>query len=361
MIALIPSYEPTDKLVTVVEDLRSAAPWITILVVDDGSGPEYAARFAAAQSAGAQLIHYPNNRGKGYALKTGFRYVLAEHPGEDVVCADSDGQHRTADIVRVAEAMSASSEAMVLGGRRFTGRVPLRSKIGNAAARAAFRSNTGITIHDTQTGLRGFPAAILDWLLTIKGNRFEYELNMLLEASSTGHKISELPIETIYLDDNTSSHFRPIVDSLRVAAPFLTYAAISLASFAIDTAALQLMFTVTGGLLASVVIARVVSGLVNFALNRRFVFRAKERRSAGGDALRYLALALVLVAASYLVLDALTAAGIPLVPAKIMTDTGLYVVSFLAQRYLVFVRRRSTSSSPPEAHVADDQRGTIVG
>jgi putative flippase GtrA len=351
MIALIPAYEPTDRLAFVVEDLRRAAPWLTILVVDDGSGPEYAARFADARSAGALLIRYPENHGKGYALKTGFRHVLAEYPGEDVVCADSDGQHRTEDIVRVARALGASPETMILGGRRFTGKVPLRSKMGNAAARAAFHSNTGITIHDTQTGLRGFPASILDWLLTVKGDRFEYELNMLLEASSSGRKIDELPIETIYLDNNTSSHFRPIVDSLRVAMPFLTYAAVSLASFAMDTAVLQLTFTMTGVLLASVVIARITSGVFNFALNRRFVFRASEHRRASGDALRYLALALVLSAASYLALSALTAAGFPLIPAKILADTSLYVLSFLAQRYIVFARHRPATASSTETTV----------
>ncbi len=346
MIALIPAYEPGPRLVDVVTGLRQCAPWLTVLAIDDGSGPQFDAVFDAAERAGAEVIRYSTNRGKGHALKVGFRHILRAYPGQDVVCADSDGQHSTTDIVRVAERIRGSDGAMVLGGRHFTGAVPLRSKIGNLVARHAFESTTGSVIRDTQTGLRGFPSAMLPWLVSIKGERFEYELNMLLGSSANHARIDELDIDTIYLEHNVSSHFRPIADSLRVMLPLLLFAVVSFASFLVDVIGLQLLFTATGSLLASVVGARLVSGSMNFMLNRRLVFRAQSSGHGRGDALRYVVLALALVAASYLLLTALTGLGVALVPAKLLTDATLYVLSFLVQRRFVFARRSVRAPQP---------------
>jgi len=356
MIALIPTYEPGTRLVAVVVGLRQHAPWLTVLVVDDGSGAGCDEVFAAVRDAGAEVIRYSINRGKGHALKVGFRHILRAYPGEDVVCADSDGQHGTSDIVRVAERIRRSDDAIVIGGRHFTGRVPLRSRVGNFVARHAFESTTGSVIRDTQTGLRGYPAALLPWLLSIKGERFEYELNLLLDSSANQTRIDEMDIETIYLEHNASSHFRPIVDSVRVMLPLLLFSVVSFGSFLLDMIGLQLLFTATGSLLASVIGARLLSGSMNFLLNRRLVFRAQGRGCARRDALRYLVLALALVAASYLLLTAFTGLGVALLPAKVFTDVTLYVSSFLVQRRFVFARRTVRSPEPdqrPEARRVD--------
>lgn len=332
MIVLIPSYQPDASLPALIRSLRRADPELRLLVVDDGSGRAYAGVFAAARDAGAETIGYPVNGGKGHALKAGFAHIL-ETGTDDVVTADGDGQHRVGDILRVAERVR-RGDALVLGGRRFTGDVPLRSRVGNAVSRAAFRLATGVSVHDTQTGLRGFPAAMLPELLRIGGERFDYELAMLLAEQ---RRLDEIPIETVYLEQNASSHFRPVRDSLRVLAPLLRYAGASLLSFGLDLVLLQLLSGVTGSLLLGVVGARVVSASVNFALNRRLVFGAGGRLRA--DALRYAGLALALLAANYLTLLALTAAAVPLLPAKLITEVGLYVLGFAAQRWFVFARR----------------------
>ncbi|WP_440709490.1 GtrA family protein [Herbiconiux sp. YIM B11900] len=384
MIVLIPAYEPDARLVEVVRELRAAAPGVSVLVVDDGSGPTFARVFGQARDAGAELIGYPVNHGKGYALKAGFAWVQAQHPHEAVVCADSDGQHRVADILRVAAELadavpgvvpgvvpgageapdasasgsvagsgsgSASGSTMVIGGRRFTGRVPLRSRLGNTVARGTFRLATGLEVGDTQTGLRGYPAGMLPWLREVKGERFEYELNALLGAGAAGYGIRELPIETVYLDHNASSHFRPVRDSLRVMRPFLRYAASSLAAFAIDLTMLAVLFAATGSLLLSVIGARLASASVNFVVNRQLVFRARRRRPVARDALRYAALAVVLLSASYGLLDLATGIGVPLLAAKLVTDTLLYLAGFLLQRRLVFSRARSAAPHPGSAPI----------
>ncbi|MBH0129362.1 bifunctional glycosyltransferase family 2/GtrA family protein [Salinibacterium sp. NK8237] len=336
MIILIPSFEPDDRLVQLVCDLRATAPLLRVVIVDDGSGPAYANLFAAVQRVGAEVIGYDDNRGKGHALKLGFRHIRDNYPGEALVCADSDGQHKVSDILRVVAQLQASDGAMVLGGRAFAGDVPTRSRFGNAVSRAAFKFATGVAVRDTQTGLRGYPASMLEWLLSIKGERFEYELNALLATRSAGIRIEEIEIETVYLQHNASSHFRPIVDSVKVFAPLLRYISSSLAAFLIDAIGLFILFALTQSLLVSVVGARLVSASVNFLINRHLVFNSSNRDHVARDALRYVILALALVASSYVWLSVLVDWGVPLVIAKVFSDVTLYIISFQVQRRFVF-------------------------
>lgn len=361
MIVLIPSFQPDRRLVDLVDDLLAADCSLTILIVDDGSGPDYASVFAEAREHGAELIGTTSNHGKGHALKLGFRHALVHHRGEDVVCADSDGQHRVDDILRVAERVLAESDvretrpAIVLGGRRFVGDVPRRSRFGNAVSRHLFSATTGGDVHDTQTGLRGYPAELLGWLLEVPGERFEYELTTLVRAQAAGHRIVEVPIDTVYLDENASSHFRPVVDSVRVMLPIAAFALVGFLSFVIDVAALQVLDTLTGSLLVAVVGARALSATVNFLLNRRLVFRAGTASGIRRQALRYGALALVLLGASYLLIAALTGLGVGLISAKIVAEVTLFAVSYAVQRGVVFAGRRGRATAPDVATPAHDR------
>ena len=338
MIALIPAYEPGSRLLEVVDALTSAAPGVRVVVVDDGSGPGYAHLFDAVGTMGCEVLRHRVNRGKGAALRTGFAFVARTWPGEEVVCADSDGQHGVVDILRVAGRVG-NGESIVLGARQFSGQVPVRSRFGNAATRMLFRLATGHRLQDTQTGLRGYSAALLPWLLSIPGDRFEYEMDVLLQAARRGLPVEEIGIATIYLEGNASSHFRPLVDSLRVYTPLLAFLLSSFGAFLVDVVALLALDAVTGSLLVSVVAARSVSGGVNFLVNRRLVFRGRgAARSVRAAALRYGALAGGLLAANYAVLRTLTDLGVTLLPAKLLAEAGLVAVSFLVQRHLVFRR-----------------------
>ena len=222
MVVLIPAYEPDQRLVDVVAELRRRTPDWRIVVVDDGSGRTYTHLFTDVAALGATVLTHSANQGKGAALKTGFTWVREHAPGEAVVCADSDGQHLIADVVRVAAAVVPG--AMVLGGRRFTGSVPLRSRFGNTITRHVFRVLSGIALYDTQTGLRAYPHELLGWLLSVPGDRFEYEFQALLRARPAGVRIVEIEIETVYDVREKSSHFRPLRDSWRIYAPLVTHA-----------------------------------------------------------------------------------------------------------------------------------------
>lgn len=336
MAVLIPSYEPTERLAAVVRGVRLLDPAMPVLVVDDGSGPSYASQFEAARAAGAEVLHLPRNRGKGAALKVGLYRLLATRPGQDVVTADSDGQHTPSDIVAVARA-TAGQSALVLGCRGFTGDVPPASRFGNAVSRWLFRLAAGFPVSDTQTGLRGIPSGLVGWASTIPGDRFEYEQNMLLRCSAAGVTVREVPIETVYFDHNSGTHFRPIADSVRVILPLLLFAGSSLASFVVDTVVFAALYGLTGWIAASIVGARLLSAGVNFVLNGAVVFRSGgqlPRKVAG-----YVLLAVGLLGASIAGTTGLVALGLPALAAKILTESALFLVSYQVQRRLIFTDR----------------------
>ena len=343
MYVLIPAYQPDARLPRLILELHRADPSSKIVVVDDGSGQKFSDIFEASATAGAHVISYENNRGKGYALREGFTWIrdVAGDSRECVVTADADGQHTLNDIFRVGRTCTDTGKS-VLGVREFVGHVPARSRIGNTATSALFWLATGWKLKDTQTGLRAFPVALLPALLEVQGDRYEYELRVLLHLAKFRHPVSQIPIETIYEAGNPTSHFRPLQDSARIWAPLLKFAASSGVATVIDYVLVLVLNALTGALFLPVIAARVVSASVNFAMNRR-VFEATGvplRRSA----LRYAALAVAVVAGSYTMLAVLTGIGIPLWIAKIIADTTMYLVSYSAQSRYVFAPAQEQST-----------------
>jgi glycosyltransferase involved in cell wall biosynthesis len=197
-----------------VDTVAGLTPWAKhIVLVDDGSAPEYHPLFAEAEKYGCVLLRHESNRGKGAALKTAFDWLARNCPEEPVVCADSDGQHYIGDILSIARAVVPGSCVIVLGSRYFDKTTPLRSRMGNGATRAIFRAITGTRLYDTQTGLRGYPPELMPWLRSIDGDRFEYEYNVLLHVAKANMKIREIPINTLYKDRNKGTHFRTFRDA----------------------------------------------------------------------------------------------------------------------------------------------------
>lgn len=216
-VVLIPAREPDEHLLLLVDDLLGCG-FRYIVVVDDGSSRACAAIFEALQLlSSVHVVRHEHNRGKGRALKTGIDLILREMPLiQGVITADADGQHTAVDIARVATALAKNGIKPVLGVRMFTGAVPLRCRMGNGTTRFIFRRLTGVGLSDTQTGLRGFPRDLLPGLLQLQGERYEYEMAVLTHLCRAGRTPVEVPIETLYLDGNRSSHFKPFRDSIRI-------------------------------------------------------------------------------------------------------------------------------------------------
>jgi glycosyltransferase involved in cell wall biosynthesis len=225
-VVLLPVFRPQASLQELVNALRAEGfEPARMVIVDDGSGPDAEPLLASLRLLGCEVLQHVINMGKGVALKTGFKHCLTAHPGADVICADPDGQHHAPDIRRIADRTGAGN--IVLGVRSF-GKMPPRSRFGNTVTRALFRTATGRGVSDTQTGLRAFPAALIEHLSTVPGERFEYEMNVLLDIARTGQPIDEVRIPATYVNGNASSHFGSVADSLRVYRPLLQYAATSL-------------------------------------------------------------------------------------------------------------------------------------
>ena len=356
---VLPSLDPDEKLIAVVDGLLEYG-FSHIILVNDGSKQENLHYFTdlAAQHPEITLLHHEVNKGKGAALKNAFRWFLENRPeGLGVVTVDGDNQHHPEDTKRCCEHMLESGRA-VLGCRDFNQEdVPARSSFGNKTTSAIFKIFVGMTISDTQTGLRAFPREVLEEIVTVYGDRFEYETNMLLAFKTKGIPFDEVKIRTVYIEENKSSHFRIVHDSWRIykliLAHFFRYTLSSIASAVVDTGAYSLLSKALSGALtglsltaAAGVIARVISSLLNFFLNKKVVFRTEC--STGRAMLRYYALALPQMAAQVLLTQGVyalfhvsdSATGLrTLLYAVVMTV--LYFVSYMIQQRWVFAPQKT--------------------
>ena len=356
---VLPSLDPDEKLIAVVDGLLQYG-FSHIILVNDGSKQENLHYFTdlAAQHPEITLLHHEVNKGKGAALKNAFLWFLANRPeGYGVVTVDGDNQHHPEDTKRCCEHMMETGRA-VLGCRDFNQEdVPARSSFGNKTTSMIFKIFVGMTISDTQTGLRAFPRDVLEEIVEVYGDRFEYETNMLLAFKTKGIDFDEVKIRTVYIEENKSSHFRVIHDSWRIykliLAHFFRYTVSSILSAVVDTGAYSLLCKVLSGMLtglsltaAAGVIARVISSLLNFFLNKRLVFQTNC--STGKAMLRYYALALPQMAAQVLLTQGVytlfnisdSATGLrTLLYAVVMTV--LYFVSYMIQQRWVFAPQKS--------------------
>ena len=348
---ILPSLNPSDKFDKVVDGLVDAG-FRNIVIVNDGSRRDCVSHFErAAQHPQVTVLTHEVNRGKGAGLKTAFRWLMDHCPDcIGAVTIDGDGQHLIKDIIRCAEAMT-DDNTIVMGCRDFSGEnVPARSRSGNRITSLVFRLLCDIRLSDTQTGLRALPAALFPQLLNVRGERFEYETNMLLELTRQGVKLKEVPIETVYEDGNSESHFRPIADSLRIYKFIILYALSSLVGALSDLLVFYLFRRIFEGrmedgaaVLAATVIARAVSSFINFNLNKKIVFHGQD--GYGKTMLRYYCLAVpqMLISAGLVaVLSrwAGTGASVLTTLIKFCVDILLFFVSFRIQQNWVFKGKR---------------------
>ena len=336
---LIPARRQEPALVPLVDSLLGAG-FGTVILVDDGSPSEDKPVFESlAAKPRVHLLRHAVNLGKGRALKTGINFFLTEIPSyAGLITADADGQHAVADIVRVASALLAAPGRPVLGCRGFAGDVPLRSRFGNSLTRVIFHFVSGHEISDTQTGLRAFPTALLPDLVVLQGERYEYEMTVLAHLCRHGKTPIEVPISTIYIDNNKSSHFNPVRDSMRIYFVLLRFYTSALISAGLDLAGFSLTFALTHNVAVSIVVGR-LSSLANFLLNRRFVFNSGGR--VVGALGRYYLLAFGVAVGSYGMISGLTIyLGWNVFATKVLIDTLLSLATFSMQRTFVFPPRQ---------------------
>lgn len=346
LIVIIPAYEPPREFIDYAVSVAALAG--NLVIVNDGSGRQYDYVFnTIAKEENVKYISYEENRGKGYALKQAFKYCAENHSPECVmVTADCDGQHDIKDIYRVAEASLEHQGALVLGSRDFDlPNVPPKSRMGNTNIRRMFRLLYGLDLSDTQTGLRGFSVGLAKQFIDIGGDRFEYEMNMLISAKKKNIPVLEIPIKTIYPDDPRDhvTHFRAVKDSARIVGVVIknlnSYVISSALSGLLDIFIFFLMSRVILGevnalnTLIATVIARIASSLLNYTLNRKYVFYGREKKSI----LKYYLLWFCQLGASYgLIFLFGNLLRLPMVPMKLVGDLFLSAISYQIQQHWVF-------------------------
>ena len=349
-VALVPSYEPETVLLDVVNELITNN--FTVVVVHDGSAHDFDGVFSQL-SSDVHYLSYEVNHGKGYALKYGFQYIKDNFDDCIVVTLDSDGQHKVMDAVKICdECEKAEEPTIVLGSRFFDKTAPFKSRFGNFMARMSFLISTHHKIYDTQTGLRAFNSDLLERLIGIKGDRYEYEMNVLLDAVRSDITVNEVKIETIYVNDNAGTHYNPFKDTMKIFFEVLKFSAASFAGFVVDFCLFTLFtwlaktFFVDPAtdawqywIIGSNISARIISASVNFTLNYIFVFRSKKK--VWKALLEYAVLAAFVLAVNTTFVWLLTSkAGMYEVLAKIIVEGTMFIVSWIIQRLFVFRKKK---------------------
>lgn len=351
IVALIPAYNPDEKMVTMIDELVSE--FDNIVIVNDGCDETFAPIFDAVKDKATILVHEVN-KGKGRALKTGLEYIRDHFKDKKgVVTADADGQHKTPDILNCCKVFLEDDCKSVFGCRDFSSDsdIPPRSRFGNQLTSKLLKSLCDIELSDTQTGLRVLPISHIQELIDVNGDRYEYEMNSIFALKNLDLMWKEVPIEVVYIDDNASSHFNPIKDSFRIYKVFFKYILIklglfakflcsSLGSFLVDIGLFTLFCTIFQPMFAviyvtiSTALARVCSGIFNYTINR-WIFASKEKVSKSGP--RYLILWLVQMCLSALFVTV----ACHLLPfhdtlIKAVIDSLLFIISFFVQQKWVF-------------------------
>ena len=339
--ALIPAYKPNENLIYFVQSLEKKG--IEVVVVDDGSGEEYLPLFSQlVKNSNAKIIRFYINQGKGAALKEGLSYLNKIEGDFTVITLDADGQHSLKDAIYLLEKAATSEDVLILGSREQSKDSPLRSRIGNYITKKVFYFSTGVDIEDTQTGMRAFKKSLIPKLLEIKGERYEYEMNMLLEFAKEGIKMKEYPIETIYINDNEESHFDTVKDSIRIYSQIIKFCTSSLLSFGIDFLIYSISLIMSGSIVFSNAFARIISLHFNFFINKKFVFEEdKNTKTSSKEYFSYLGLAAFIFVMNTLILRGIVETfNINAIIAKILTEVILFTLSYLVQKKLVFSREK---------------------
>ena len=224
----MPAYNPDDKFINFLNELNKEG-FNKIIVVNDGSRSDTDHYFKEAKNKyNCLIVEHETNKGYGYALKSGGQTFIERYQDDkEVVGAihcDCDGQHVIEDVLKCATLIRDNDDAIIVGIRDFDDKnVPLKNKIGNKLTSRIFKLFFGIEINDTQCGLRGFSKNNVAFTTLLSSLGFEYTTELLLETRNKNIKIIPFVIKTVYINNNETTHFNPIKDSIRIYSLIFKY------------------------------------------------------------------------------------------------------------------------------------------
>lgn len=339
-IILIPAYNPDDKLIKLIENLIDLK--IKIVVVNDGSEKNYDYIFSFIKNEyEVEVINHEKNKGKGMAIKTGIKYIIDNYYDcTGIITADSDGQHLPKDIEEISNSIIKNPNSLILGTRDFNqSNIPIKSRLGNKITSFIFYLSAHKKCKDTQTGLRGIPRKLFEKCLNIPGERYEYEMNMLMQFAINNIDFIYEDIDTVYINGNKSSHFHPIKDSIKIYFNILKFSLSSLMSSIVDIGAFTILMyfldiNMAYKILIATVFSRLISGNFNFIVNKLWVFSNKDKILRQGY--KYFLLFFIIMICSYLGVSILSFLPVPIIMIKIIVDGSLFVLSYKVQNKFVF-------------------------
>lgn len=345
---IIPALNPDKRLINVIEKLNKMSDSAIVIINDGSLNSCHNIFYLLENTCNCIVCHHTKNKGKGEALKTGIRRAMREYPELlGIVTADADGQHLPEDIVRVADELPGHPESLILGSRDFSlANVPFKSRWGNRITSFVFYLGTRIRCPDTQTGLRGIPASLFELCLSVPGSRFEYEMNVLIASAKKNVPFVTLPISTVYHENNIASHFHAFKDSARIYFNILKFGISSLTCAAVDLTVFSLlMYSMFGrsssGIFAATAMARCISGLLNFTLNKKWCFESHGDNLV--QAVKYFALFCAQLTTSWAIVTILSRLPVNITVLKMLTDSGLFVLSYFIQKNFIFRNKSSAS------------------
>lgn len=344
-LVLIPAYNPENEFVNYVQQLKVNG-FENIIIVNDGSEEQCCKTFSLIENqSNCFVIHHTINRGKGAALKTGFKYILNKYESfEAVITLDADGQHLIKDVLQLKE-MNIDQETIYLGVRKFhKDEIPFRSRLGNVITRYIFKILYGKNISDTQTGFRVYPKKILNKILNLEGEGYEFEMSVLINNVNLEYELGVFPISTIYIENNKKSHFNPISDSFKIykilLGNFMGFSTVSILSAFVDISLFQILNIWLNSkvfhVAYSVVFSRIISSLFNYAMNYKYVFRSESKVVSSVKSYYILAIIQVSISAGVLQLLSLFYPKFRIVILKVMLDTMIFLVSYKVQKNYIF-------------------------
>ena len=338
-IIIISSYRPDYQLTELFSGLKGYG-FENIIIADDGSGPSYSGIYDELESKGAFVIHHPKNEGKGVSIKAALTCAIKNFPDTPgVILADGDGQHTPEDIAKISEALTENKDSIICGTRIMSpDAMPSRYIRRNNFTSILYRIDTGKTIPDTQTGLRGIPHSLIPFAATVSGERFEYEANLIIEASKRNIPLIPVEIETVFPEGN-SVYYRPVKDTARFLKSPILFLTTSLGCSVVDI----LLFTIFATLLdhrtannifTATILARIISTSINFFLSRKLCFADSVRGKA--QIIKFFGFNMVQSFLSSTLVSMLSFIHIPLTFIKMFVDSALFVLNYFVSKKWIF-------------------------
>ena len=328
---IIPALNPNEGIIKLINGLKENELH-NILVVDDGSKEENKKFFKELEKNGVKVLVHEVNQGKGQALKNALKEFSKDSKIDGVVTVDCDGQHLVKDVVKISEKLQDGE--FVIGKRNLyhNRETPIFSKIGNAFSSFYLKISSGKFLEDTQNGLRGIPRKHFGLALEIEGDRYEYEMNFLKEICSKKQPIETVEIETVYKD--RIKNFRVIKDSYLVYKNFFRNILSSL------ICAILVLFMVFKNVLTvftANIIARVISGVIDFGINKLWVFNNKTDSKTRTEFLKYLVLFIAQMLINSGIITLLSLVFTELLIVKIILNTIMYIINYFIKSKFIFI------------------------